>query len=62
MAHVFEVAENESSKANNIQAMKLIQVKIVADYYKANKEGLEVNDGMFLNYIDDREEIDESKN
>ena len=34
-------------------------LKKANDYYKNNKQGLAVNDGKFLNFIDDREEADE---
>lgn len=58
MARIFEPA-SEVKKANDLTAMQFLNAKKANDYYKKNKQGLAINDGKFLTFIDDREEADE---
>ena len=52
MARIFEMAPQ---RENLFLAMKFLNVHLVAKHYNNSKEGLTVNDGKFINVIDDKE-------
>lgn len=59
MGRIFEPAPI-TKKHPDLLAMNCLKVHHVADHYKRTKEGYEVNDGKYLEKINDKEEEVES--
>jgi len=55
MARIFEPV-SERKPADNEISLSFLNAHIANDYYKVHKEGVAVNDGKFIKYVDDREE------
>ena len=59
MARIFE-PETVDKQTHDLLAMSFLRAHSITEHYKATGEGLEVNDGMSIKFIEDKEETDES--
>lgn len=55
MGRIFEPVP-ERKRSDNTLTMSRIQARHIQETYAEYKEGLAVNDGKFMKFIDDREE------
>lgn len=53
MARIFEPVP-ERKRSHDLLAMNYLRVHSVTDHYKVTGEGFEVNDGKFINFVEDR--------
>ena len=56
MARIFE-PDQERTRRPDLIAMNCLRVHHLNDDYIRNKQGCEVNDGKFIKFIDDEEEL-----
>lgn len=59
MARISGLERNIAYPEDKTADMRAIRVSTIQTLYETHKIGWEVNDGKFLNFIDDREEADE---